>query len=206
MVATSYRNLEQKPVTFDEFLKWYRDNRRFELMDGEIFDLEPTGKHEEVAAFIDRKINVQIDLLELPYFVLQRGILKPLGNLTGFRPDVMVVDRQALNSEPLWQEESILTLGRSIPFVAEVVSTNWQNDYARKLDDYALMGIAEYWIVDYVGFGGVKHLGYPKRPALTLCTLDGNEYKTQVLRGEEVIVSPTFPALKLTAAQILGTV
>jgi Uma2 family endonuclease len=36
----------------------------------------------------------------------------------------------------------------------EVVSTNWQNDYARKSEDYALLGITEYWIVDYLGLGG----------------------------------------------------
>jgi Uma2 family endonuclease len=203
MVAASPSLVEQSALTFDEFLVRYRDDNRFELIDGEVFDLEPTGEHEEVAAFIDRKINVQIDLLNLPYFILQRGNLKPLGNFTGFRPDVMVVDRPSLSSEPLWANESILTLGSSIKFVAEVVSTNWQNDYARKLDDYALMGIPEYWIADYEGFGGVKHLGYPKQPALMICTLAGNEYDTQLLRGDDAIVSPTFPGLKLTAAQVL---
>jgi len=99
-----------------------------------VFDLEPTGLHEEVAAFITTKVCVQIDKIDLPWFVLQRGLLRPSHlNMTAFRPDVAVVDRDELSKELLWSNQSILTLGSSIKFVAEVVSSNWQNDYARKL-------------------------------------------------------------------------
>jgi Uma2 family endonuclease len=42
----------------------------------------------------------------------------------------------------------------AIQFVAEVVSSNWQNDYARKVEDYALLEIPEYWIADYAAIGG----------------------------------------------------
>jgi Uma2 family endonuclease len=197
------RPISRQLLTFEEFLVQYREDDRFELIDGEVFDLEPTGPHEQVAAFITRKLDVQIDRFDLSYFALQRGILKPLGDFIGFRPDVMIVDRNALSMEPLWKKESILTLGSSIKFVAEVVSSNWQNDYARKVDDYALMGIPEYWIADYGAFGGVKYIGYPKQATLTICTLAGKEYHTQILRGDDPIVSPTFPALTLTAAQVL---
>ncbi|MEN9226023.1 MAG: Uma2 family endonuclease [Thermostichus sp. HHBFW_bins_43] len=37
--------------------------------------------------------------------------------------------------------------------MAEVVSSNWQNDRACRLEDYALLGIPEYWIADYQGPG-----------------------------------------------------
>ena len=94
--------LQQRPLTFEEFLAQYGDDDHYELIDGEIFDLEPTGQHEEVAAFVDRKFNVQIDALELPYFIPQRCLIKPLGNLTGFRPDLVVLDRAQLAKEPLW--------------------------------------------------------------------------------------------------------
>jgi hypothetical protein len=40
-------------------------------------DLEPTGEHEEVAAFVSRKVNVQIDNLDQPYFIPQRCLIKP---------------------------------------------------------------------------------------------------------------------------------
>ncbi len=196
--------VQPKSVTVEQFLAQYSDDNRYELIDGEVFDLEPTGPHEQVAAFIDRKLNVQLDSKHLPWFILQRGILQPLGAFTAFRPDVKVVDSESLAQEPLWARESILTLGSSVKFVAEVVSNNWQNDYARKFEDYAILGIPEYWIADYEGLGGEVFIGRPKQPTLTLCILgDDGRYQTTMLRGDQAIDSPTFPALTLTAAQVL---
>ncbi|NET39691.1 MAG: Uma2 family endonuclease [Cyanothece sp. SIO1E1] len=196
--------IQQKPLSFDEFLACYGGDNRYELIDGEVFDLEPTGPHEEVAAFITTKICVQIDAIGLPWFVLQRGLLRPANiGMTAFRPDVAVVDRDELIKEPLWSEQSILTLGSSIKFVAEVVSSNWQNDYARKVEDYAVLGISEYWIADYAGLGGTRHIGKPKQPTVSVCTLVDEEYEIQQFRSNQTIVSPTFPDLKLTAEQVL---
>ena len=166
--------------------------------------MEPTGWHEEVAALITTKICVQIDAANLPWFVLQRGILRPDNiGMTAFRPDVAVIDRNELSQEVLWPEQSILTLGSSIKFVVEVVSSNWQNDYARKVEDYAVLGIPEYWIADYAGLGGTRHIGKPKQPILSICTLVNGEYEIQQFRGNQLITSLTFPNLKLTAEQVL---
>jgi Uma2 family endonuclease len=204
--------IQQKPLSFDEFLARYSGDNRYELIDGEVFDLEPTGPHVreaslkeiEVAAFIDRKLNVQIDGADLPWLVLQRGLLRPPNtNRTAFRPDIAVVDRTELVNEVLWSEQSILTQGSSIKFIAEVVSSNWQNDYARKVEDYAALGIAEYWIADYAALGGIRHIGKPKQPTLSICILVDGEYEIQQLRGSQTIVSLTFPDLKLTAEQVL---
>jgi Uma2 family endonuclease len=196
--------LQQKPLNFDEFLARYSGDNRYELIDGEVFDLEPTGSHEEVAAFITTKVCVQIDSMGSPWFVLQRGLLRPSNmGMTAFRPDIAVVDREELTNELFWSEQSILTLGRSIKFVAEVVSSNWQNDYARKVEDYAALGIPEYWIVDYAGLGGTRHIGKPKQPTLSICTLVDGEYEIQQFRGNQTLISLTFPELKLTAAQVL---
>lgn len=97
----------------------------YELIDGEVFDGELTGLHAEIAAFLTTKFCVQIDRLGRSWFVLQRGLLRPANQgMTAFRPDVMVVDREALGQEPLWPQQSILTCGGSVRFVAEVVSQN----------------------------------------------------------------------------------
>lgn len=195
---------QQKALSFDEFFACYGENNRYELIDGELFDLEPTGPHEEVVAFITTKICVQIDAIGLSWFVLQRGLLRPSeSGMTAFRPDVAVVDRNELIEEPFWPDQSILTRGSSIKFVAEVVSSNWQNDYARKVEDYAVLGIPEYWIVDYAGLGGTRHIGKPKRPTLSICTLRNGEYDIRQFRGDQTIVSLTFPDLQLTAEQVL---
>ncbi len=196
--------IEQKQLSFDEFLARYGGDNRYELIDGEVFDLEPTGLHEEVAAFITTKVCVQIDKIDLPWFVLQRGLLRPSHlSMTAFRPDVAVVDRDELSKELLWSNQSILTPGSSIKFVAEVVSSNWQNDYARKVEDYAVLGIPEYWIADYAGLGGTRHIGKPKQPTLSICTLVDGEYEIQQFRGNQTITSTIFPGLKLTAEQVL---
>jgi Uma2 family endonuclease len=196
--------IQQKPISFDDFLVDYGGDNRYELIDGEVFDLEPTGLHEEVAALITTKICVQIDAANLHWFVLQRGILRPANTgMTAFRPDVAVIDRDELTKEILWSDQSILTLGSSIKFVAEVVSSNWQNDYSRKVEDYAVLGIPEYWIADYAGLGGTRHIGKPKQPTLSVCTLVNGEYEIQQFRGDRAIRSLTFPNLKLTAEEVL---
>lgn len=204
MKITTDQPIQQKSLNFDEFLIRYGGDNRYELIDGEVFDLEPTGPHEEVAAFITTKVCVQIDGAGLPWFVLQRGLLRPANvGMTAFRPDIAVVNRDELTKELLWSSQSILTLGSSIKFVVEVVSSNWQNDYARKVEDYAALGIPEYWIADYAGNGGTRYIGKPKQPTLSICTLVNGEYEIEQLRGNQIVSSPTFPSLKLTAEQVL---
>jgi Uma2 family endonuclease len=53
--------------------------------------------------------------------------------------------------------------------VVEVVSTNWETDYARKVEEYAILGIPEYGRVDYRGLGGVAFIGKSKQPTITVC-------------------------------------
>ncbi len=191
-------------LSFDEFLVRYGDNDRYELIDGELFNLEPTGPHEEVIAFISQQINVEIVHQDLDFFIPHRCLIKPLGPDIGFRPDVIVLDRAELKKEPLWSREPIVTLPTTIKFVAEVVSSNWQNDYARKVEDYALLGIAEYWIIDHAGLGGEDFIGRPKQPTLTICTLVNDRYQKQLFRGSDPVISTMFPSLTLTAVQVLN--
>ena len=198
-----------KLLTFDDFIAWYGDNQRYELIDGELIEMEPTGPHEEVAAFVLRKLNVEIDRLSVPWFTPARCLIKLLGTTTAFRPDVVVLDKAAIASEPLWQNEPIITLGTSVKLIVEVVSTNWQNDYARKVEDYSTIGIPEYWIVDYLGLGGRNYIGNPKQPTISIYQLSGsrNQYqKPAQFRGDDCIISSTFNSLQLTAEQIFATV
>ncbi|PZO38877.1 MAG: hypothetical protein DCF19_15515 [Pseudanabaena frigida] len=204
MTIATERPIQQQLLSFGDFIARYGHSNRYELIDGEVFDLDLTGYHEEVSAFITTKACAQIDVIALNWFVLQRGLLRPSNlGMTAFRPDVMVVDRNEIEKELLWHDQSILTLGSSIKFVVEVVSSNWQNDYARKVEDYAVLGTPEYWIADYAGLGGTRHIGKPKQPTLSVCTLVKGEYEIQQFRGSQPIISLTFPNLKLTAEQVL---
>ena len=191
-----------KTLTFEEFVAQYGDDTRHELIDGELVEMEPTGPHEQVTRFINLQLNLAIAQLKQPYFIPMRCLIKPLGPASAFKPDVAVLDRPALQTEPLWQREPIITLGTSAKLVVEVVSTNWQNDYARKYDDYQAMGIPEYWIVDYLGLGGTYFIGDHKQPTITICTLEGTRYKmTQFCQGD-TLVSSIFPDLSLPAEKI----
>ena len=204
MTVATDRTIQQNSLSFDEFLARYGGDNRYELIDGEVFDLEPTGQHEQVAGFITRKVCVQIDRADVPWIVLQRPLFRPPHiDMTAFRPDVAVLDCVELKEEPFWSQQSILTRGSSIKFIAEIVSSNWQNDYSRKLEDYEALGIPEYWIVDHAGLGGTRHIGSPKQPTLTMHTLVNGEYRTRQFCGDESIVPSAFPALNLTAQTIL---
>jgi len=67
-------------------------------------------------------------------------VLRPFNtDMTAFRPDAAVVDRLALTKEPLWSEQSVLTLGQSIKFVAAVVSSNWQKTMRERLKTMQLL-------------------------------------------------------------------
>lgn len=184
MIPTISHNL-----SLDDFLRQYGDDDRYELIDGELIDMEPTGRHEQVAAFISRKLNAAIDRLDLPYFLPHRCLMQPLASTSAFRPDVIVLDETQLDREPLWTREPVITNGATVKLVVEVVSTNWQNDYARKDEDYEALGIPEYWIIDYLGIGGHRYIGKPKQPTVTIARLSDGEYRSTRLRGGDLITS-----------------
>ncbi len=191
-------------LSFEAFIAGYLDDSRYELIDGELIDLEATGVHEQVAGLINRKLNVAIDLLNMPWFIPMKCLIKPLGLNSAFRPDVVILDQTALENEPLWKTEPVITLGNSIKLVVEVVSTNWQNDYARKVEDYEALGIPEYWIADYLGLGGKRYIGSPKQPVVTIYQLVDGTYQGQQFRLSDRLISQTFPDLNLTAEQIFA--
>ena len=194
-----------KLLSVDEFITRYGDEENYELIDGELIEMAATGLHEQVSAFIGRKLNVEIDRQDISYFIPHRCLIKLLGTNTTFRPDVIVLDQARLVNEPLWQQEPIITSGNSIKLIAQVVSTNWQNDYARKVEDYAMLGVPEYWIVDYLGIGGREYIGKPKQPTITICTLVNDEYQKQLFQNNDQLISSIFPDLQLTAKKVFAS-
>ncbi|MFY7807182.1 MAG: Uma2 family endonuclease [Limnoraphis robusta] len=204
--ATSERQILSTPkaLSLEEFLDWYPDGYgRFELHGGTVIEMQPTGTHEQVAGFIALKLGVQIENLELPYLIPRQCIIKPIGSEnTGYSPDIAVIDKQALTEEPLWKKRSTLTRGESLKLVVEVVSTNWQDDYSVKLGEYEKLGIAEYWIIDYLGLGGRRYIGNPKQPTISVYQMIEGEYMVKLYRGSERIESLIFPELNLTAEDI----
>lgn len=193
-----------RQTTLEEFWDWYPDNYgRYELYEGDIVEMQPTGNHEQVISFINIKLAVQIERFELPYIIPKQALIKGLNtDKSAYNPDVIVIDQSALNDEIFWQQRSTITNGKSVPLVVEVVSTNWGYDYGHKLIDYERLGIPEYWIVDYLGLGGRRYIGNPKQPTISIYQLVDGEYQLQQFRKDDILISSIFPELNLTAQQI----
>jgi Uma2 family endonuclease len=196
----------EKRISFDEFIAWYPENTgiRYELHDGVIVEMpKPRGKHSRVCGDLAFDLGTAIRQAKLPYFIPKECVVKVLDQ-SGYEPDIIVLDEIAIADEPRWERESAIEKAASIRLIVEVVSTNWRDDYLTKLADYEELGIPEYWIVDYAALGGKRFIGNPKTPTLSIYTLDeSGEYQLNQFRGDDLIVSPTLPELRLTAQEIL---
>ncbi len=159
--------------------------------------------HDDIADFILFGLNDEIRRLNLNYVVKNTAVLKTVtanGIEQGRKPDVSIIDKDVWRSN----RSTYSALEEPIQLAIEVTSTNWEDDYIDKLDEYQRLGITEYWIVDYLAIGSREYLGNPKVPTVFVFLLDAEgKYQRTYFRGSERIVSRTFPELALTAEQIL---
>jgi Uma2 family endonuclease len=193
-----------KLLSFEEFLDWYPENGIYELHEGVVVELQPTGTHEKIAGFITAQCTLEIYRLKLPFFTPSGCLVKTPSAESSYRPDAIVLDDTVLCEEVLWEKRSTVANGKTVKLLVEVASTNWRDDYLKKLQDYEEMGIQEYWIVDYLGLAATRYIGSPKTPTISIYLLVDGEYQVSQFRGDEKIISPTFPELKLTANQIFN--
>ncbi|MBT9316528.1 Uma2 family endonuclease [Leptothoe spongobia] len=188
---------------FNDFIQWVPDDgKTYELHQGVVVEMQPTGPHELVGAFIIEELTLAIRQRQLTYTIPKSCLLKPRLPDSGYRPDVAVLDKAELVNEPLWKSASTVQFGKSIPLVVEVVSTNWRDDYAHKLVEYEAMGIAEYWLVDFRALGAVRYIGQPKQPTITICRLIDGEYQLERLVAGQQLRSSIFPELELMTDDI----
>ncbi len=188
-----------KPINFEEFLEWYpEDGKRYELIEGVIVEMLPTGSHEDISGFLIAELSVEIRKQNLPYSIPKNCLLKPIAPRSGYVADVAVINREKPKDEPLWEKSSVIQNGQTIPLVIEVVSTNWRDDYGHKFFEYEAMGIVEYWIVDYRALGAVRYIGKPKQPTITICQLIEGEYQMEKYVQGSRLKSSIFPELELT--------
>lgn len=192
----------KQKLTFEQFLQ-HTGEGRYELVDGEIAKILATRQHEDVADFIADTLKAEVKRLALNYRVSDRIIIRTLtqnGKEQGRHPDVSVVDKT------IWESNRAAYAALLEPpqLAVEVVSTNWEDDYIDKLEEYQRLGIPEYWIVDYLALGSRTYLGNPKEAAVFVFLLDeAGKYQYTRFRDTDRIISNTFPELNLTIAQIL---
>jgi len=191
-------------LDFEQFLAQCPEDGRYELVDGKMVKILATRKHYDVADLIMDAMKDEVKRLKLNYVVNNVAAVlttNKKGKEQGRHPDVCAIDRE------VWRGDRLNHRGIRSPIqlAVEVVSTNWEDDYIDKLDEYERCGIAEYWIVDYLAIGSRNYLGDPKEASVFVFALDA-ERKYQVTRfqNSDRIISSTFPELNLTVEQVLN--
>jgi Uma2 family endonuclease len=115
-----------KLLSFEKFIALYGDNTRYELIYGELRDIEPTGPHETVADSIAGRIYLEIFCSNFNWLVPETCLIKPLyAEVTALGSDVVVLDKAELGSKSLWPKEPVICKDSTNKLVAEVVTTNW---------------------------------------------------------------------------------
>ena len=195
-----------RPLSFAEFTENRPDDgRRYELVNGQIVEVMATRAHDDVADFIYDAFRDEVKRTGGNWKVTRFGSVKTFqgdGLQQGRTPDVSVVDRDVWNADL----RAYTALEEPIQLAVEVTSTNWRDDYLYKLAEYEALGIAEYWIVDYLALGASRYIGSPKMPTISVYQLIEGEYQLQQFRGDGAIASLTFPSLHLTAQSIFDAV
>jgi Uma2 family endonuclease len=111
-------------------------------------------------------------------------------------PDLTVLDQAHL---ALLDRRNTITRDMPPPrLLMEVVSpgdensANYKRDYQEKAEQYAGIGVLEYWLID------------PTRNVILVGTLVDGCYRFRSFRDDEKIISPTFPQFNPTAASVLA--
>lgn len=127
--------LKENYLDFEEFINWYPESSQYqyELHNGTIIQMpKPKGKHSQIAGFLITELTLEIRRLNLSYFTPKECLIKG-DRFSGYEPDGIILDKNLVENEPLWETQSTLLSGNAIKLIIEVVSSNWSDDYALKL-------------------------------------------------------------------------
>ena len=196
-----------KTLTFEEFLAWDDGSGRdFELVDGVPVPLsEPNANHEDLIQRLCTYLEAHCLEKGLSYVARQSKQVRlkttPEEKEKSRKADIVIF------AQAEWQRMKGISSSAAAymppPGVIEVVSTNWKDDYLTKLAEYEELGVLEYMIVDYAAYGGIRFIGSPKQPTITIYQLEQGEYLPgKIFRGTDRLESCLFPELTLTAEQI----
>ncbi|MBD2157316.1 Uma2 family endonuclease [Leptolyngbya sp. FACHB-16] len=198
-----------QPLTFEEFLAWDDGSgNQFELVNGIPVPLsEPNANHEDLVQRLCAYLEAHCLENNRPFVPRQskqvRLKTEPEEREKSYKADIVIFAKDEW--ERMKGSPSSAAAYIAPPGIIEVVSTNWKDDYLTKLAKYEDLGVLEYIIVDYAAYGGVRYIGSPKQPTITIYQLEAGEYQPgKPFRGQDQIESRLFPNLSLTAEQIFA--
>ncbi len=183
---------QTKLMTLEEYLK-YDDGTDIlcELVNGELIPMPPESYQNQQVV-----ISLLVYFFKLgisPRLLMNKLAIAIIGGRSTARiPDLTILSED-LALELSENNSSIISWDMPPPtLVVEVVSPNQEKrDYRYKRSEYAARQISEYWIVD------------PILDKVTILELVEGLYEEKVYTGEQIIESPQFSQLSLTAQQVL---
>jgi Uma2 family endonuclease len=188
-VATSRRMSLEEYLTYDD-----GTDTRYELVDGVLVEMGAENPLNPLIASFLMFLFARLGISERN-LVIGHQVNVSDTRATARQPDLIVHTDESLAAT---MDEKVLFFDRANPLlVVEVVSNSDSDkksrdrDYVEKRDEYAARGIPEYWIVD------------PTKAVVLVLQLQQGKYRATTFTGNQVIQSPAFPGLTLTAIEVL---
>jgi Uma2 family endonuclease len=173
-------------LTYPELRLMPDDGKRYELIDGEVFVTpSPSEKHQRVLANLLVSIHNHIKAGNLG-----RVYIAPFdvvfGEKTALQPDLLFVSAKRLG---IIGPEYVLG---APDLVVEVLSPYRQSyDRVTKLEQYALHGVTEYWVVD------------PIAESVEIHVLAGSRYELKgTFSGDDILQSLLLPGWEIPAGNL----
>lgn len=187
--------LQAKPrfQSFDEYLSYHDASEKlYELFNGQLIEMPPeSGLNIEIATFLLIKFAAIVGYRR----VRGQGLeLEVRGEPRNRYPDLTIIRPEHI--EQLSQRNTIRLSMLPPLLVIEVVSPGElqrDRDYVAKRIQYQDLAVPEYWIVD------------PQTQTILVLEITDNGYtEIGVFAGDNLIISPQFRQLNLTASQVFN--
>jgi len=164
------------------------DGKRYELIDGEVFvSPSPSEKHQRASGQLFLSMGghvVRYDLGRVYYAPFD----VVFGEKTALQPDLLFVSKARLG---IIGPEYIIG---APDLVVEILSpSRAAYDRVTKLEQYALFGVAEYWIVD------------PMAESVEIYVLAGRKYELKgSFTGSQILSTPLLPGWELAVSSLFA--
>jgi Uma2 family endonuclease len=177
----------QERVSYADLERWPEDGRRYELYDGEVFEIPaPLLIHQFVLGRL--------------YLALAAYVQKHGGTVFVAPVDIVLTDFDVVQPDLLLftpEREYLLDLHKVTRYppdlAIEILSPGTsRNDRGRKLRLFERHRVQEYWLVD------------PEGAAIEVYRLEGDRFVLAgTARGDEPVTSPLLPALALRPSDVV---
>lgn len=175
--------------TYEDLLAMPDDGKRYELIDGELYELPtPNEPHQRASRNLIVLALPEIIRVGAEWYHAPTSVFLPLGRERVVEPDLLVYFRGGAASRSHRGVEGAPDL------VVEILCpSNPEHDLREKRAWYAEAGVREYWLVS------------PEAMMVEVLVLERGEYRTHVLaRGSEPVTSVVLPGLTFPASAVFG--